>query len=831
MTDLAEGLLPLLRDYGPIAAGRTDEGFSAPGTPRPHWRAFYDWMSKAGPGGFNAVSAELDRLRAESGVAFAAAPRAERAETDTLPVILAAEDWAALERGVLQRARLAEAALADIYGPQRMIAERLLPPGIVFGSQAFAAHCAGWATPPKNWLFVYEADVARTAEGRWVMLSDRLDTPLGDGWLLANRIATSQAFAETFVDLGVRRLASHYAEFQAFLDQMLGWEGRLALLTGGEKDPRFFSHAYFARYLNAALIEPADVTVRDGAAFVKTLAGLKKLDVLLRGVPDIALDALHRPQTAAPGAPALSIAARAGNLAIGNAIGSAVFAYRALAPYAPQLAESLLDEDLILGDARALWLGVEAARAQVLDELPFWRIERLTRGGVETAMPAATEANKDALASHLARFGERYAAVATPRLAHAPVWRKDALVPREWMMRVFACRTEAGWSVAPGGVASVVEPGHPPPALGFGKDVWVLMDETGAPSQGPSLLSNRLAGAHLRRTGRDLLSRIADDIFWLGRNAERAENTLRILSVVLRRYLSGNRVDADPEVLATLVESHAVPRPGADPIARVREAVRDLISAPNQPWGLGATLPALRSSAIRARAAVSEESWRHIDRLCSDLRWRDGLDLRRPADLARLIEDSIRLLAAFAGSAQENLTRNFAWRFLEMGRRIERGYEAARVAERLLGRAQAAEETYLRAWLTLSDSAAAYRSRYMMTPRAAAVLDLLFLDESNPRALAFQLVQLEDVLAQLPTETPYRRPEHRRALALLTELRLIDADQLTVADDAGRRMALVQLCKRCRNDLSEISDLIARAFFSHSDIAEALVSSARQKDR
>ncbi|MEM8791927.1 MAG: circularly permuted type 2 ATP-grasp protein [Pseudomonadota bacterium] len=813
---------PFYADYGPVKAGRRDEAFNTSGKPRAHWRAFLDWLGRIGPAGYGQVAADLDRRRAASGIAISL--RGGRPEADSLPVILSAGDWKALERGIRQRASLIEAMLSDIYGPGRMVSEGVVPPGLIYASPGFAAHCAGWERQPRHWAYIYEADIARAADGRWVILADRIDTPLGDGWLIANRIATSEALAEPFLELSVRRLASHYAAFQEYLDRVTGFEGRLGLVTGGEDDPRFFSHAYFARYLNAALIEPADITVRDGSAFVKTLDGLRKLDFLLRGARDTSLDALHRPATSSRGAPALSLAQRSGQLGLANAIGSSVMAYRALAPYAHALSQALLGEELLINDAPCLWLGRSSARKQVLAEREYWRIEPLNQRDQGT-FPAIPEDDDD-LAELLSREGERFAAVATPKLAHTPCWDKGRIVPGEWMMRVFASRTHDGWSLAPGGVASQVEPGRPPPELDFGKDVWVLPDPTEPPVQPSILLADRFASGHMRRTGRDLLSRVADDIFWLGRNVERAESTLRVLNVAIHRFLSGNRADASPDVLCDLLAIKSARAAGAPWLEGVRESVSALVNDIEEPWGLPITLRSLRSGAVRARSAISEESWRYIDQLCSDPRWELELDLSQPAQLLRMISDHLGTLAAFAGSAQENLTRNYAWRFLEMGRRIERGFQTARVAVQIAGRVRENEETYLRAWLYLSDSTSAYRSRYMMMTTAAAVMDLLVLDEANPRSLAFQLVRLEDVLSQLPTDTPYRRPEHRKALALLTELRLIDAD-LLAAEDAGTRPEIKRVAARCEDELIQISNLISQAFFAHADVAEALVSQAR----
>ncbi|MEM0987252.1 MAG: circularly permuted type 2 ATP-grasp protein [Pseudomonadota bacterium] len=811
-------------DYGPVDAGRFDEVFFPDGTPRPHWRGLLDWLGGAGEAGYLDAAQDLARLRTESGLAFAASDAAELSTSDALPVVISAQDWAALERGIAQRARLADAAVTDIYTDRRTVSAGLLPPGVVYGNPGFAAHCAGWKRPPRHWVHIYEADVARTASGQWVVLSDRLDTPLGDGWMLANRIAASQAYADLFVDMGVRRVASHYAAFQEHLEQMMGWEGRMALLTAGENDPRFFSHAYFARYMSAALVEPADLTVRDGAAFVKTLDGLKRLDVLLRGVPDESIDALHQPWRAAHGAPAMSLAARSGAVKIVNAIGAGAFAHRALAPYAHRLAQHLLGEDLLLADAPCLWLGGERAREQVLAEPDRWRIEALT-SAASFDPPGDSDEPWEV---QLARYGERLCAVETPELAQAPAWVDGTIRPGPWMMRVFACRTPDGWTVAAGGVASVVENGRRPPALGFGKDVWVLPEEDRArPAVVNSLLGQQASTAHLRRTGRELLSRVADELFWLGRNAERAEAVLRVLSVCLARHLSGNRSDSDPDVLTALAGIHIRPNRNLAGAERYADAITRLVRGTPDGQGLPAILGNLRSGALRARASISAESWLFIDRLSSDRRWRAQGPVRQNAALSKLIEDGLLALAAFAGSAQENLTRNYAWRFLELGRRIERGMLGALAAERLAGSVRDDEATYLRAWLTLSDSAAAYRSRYMLTPQPAAVADLLILDETNPRSLAFQMVALERVLADMPTEIPYRRPEHRRALSLLTELRLTDPDSLMVATDDGNRQVLDAFTKRCEDDLAEISNLLSRAFFAHAEAPEALLIQAR----
>lgn len=828
LTEIAAetGAARLFAGYGRPGDGPIDEAFAPDGTPRPHWRQFLAWLTATGPGDYREAARDLTRLRVESGIAFSPDGATGADDEDTLPVILAANDWAGLESGIIQRARLAEAAIADIYTDARIVSSGLVPPGLVYGGPAFAAHCAGWQHPPGQWLHVYEANVARTATGEWVVLSDRLDTPFGDGWLLANRVATAQALADPFWDIGVRRLGSHFTRFQAYLEQLMGWDGRLGLLTGGEHDARFFSHAYLARYIGATLVEPADLTVRDGAAFVKTLDGLKRLDVLLRGAPDVSIDSLHRPELAAFGAPALSLAVRSGSLKVVNAIGSAVLTRRALAPFAHRLATQLLGEDLALGDAPCLWLGGVRAREQVIAERGQWQILGLTSNQeIASGLPE----NDEALANLLARTGERLCAVQVPALSRAPVLGPDGIRPAEWVMRVFACLTPDGWSVAPGGVASTLTADRQPQPLGFGKDVWVRHDSAGAPApQITTHLQAQFDSAHLRRTGRDLLSRVADEVFWLGRNAERAEAVLRTLGLCLHRQLEGNAVDSDPDVLTTLLEVHAPAAPGLDTAERARDLIQRLAHDHDEAGSVPSILGFLSSGAQRGRSAISAEGWSYIDRLCSDRRWQTGGAVRQPARLIRLIEDSLQALAAFAGSAQENLTRNFAWRFLELGRRIERGMHIAALVERIAQVDPMRTETNLRAWITLSDSNFAYRSRYMTAVQPAPVIDLLILDETNPRALAFQVAQLESVLSELPSDIPYRRPEHRKALALLTDLRLADPASLAEAGHDGRRDRLGALAARTEADLVDISTFVANTFFAHADTPEAVMTMGRR---
>ena len=814
-----------------------DEMLGADGAPRPHWRGFAaDWLGRP-PEARASLAAEARRRLEEAGLAYNPHLDAGRDRVgwrfDPAPMLLSASDWATLEAGVAQRARLAEAVLRDLYGPRALLASGAIPPALVFGGAGFLREAAGWDRQPRRRLFRFALDVARAADGRWVVLDQLADRPEGLGWALANRVAVAQAAPELFHESGARRLASHFAALREALEEETGLEGRIALLTPGPADPGYFSHAYLARYLGLTLVEPADLAVRDGETHVKTLEGLRRLDVVMRAAPSFGIDPLYAPGEGAMGPPGLLRSARSGRLILANAAGAGVIDGRAMAPALTRLCRDLLGEDPILDEAAHLWLGEAEARARYLDDPEGWVVTPLRAVPRPGDAPPASLPRLDRAAAErlLAREGWRWIARAPIRTTSAPTAEGDGLGRAAWAMRLFAVSAPEGWRVMPGGLAMTAESGDAVaqlPVDGSAKDVWALGDSPSSAEAGAAtLLSRRRRSAHLRRTGRDLLSRVADNLFWLGRNAERADFTLRVLKVVVERMIDAPRADRDPMLLHALLSLRLDDPPAETTLAEARTRIVRLALDPAEPACLGRTLDALFWGADATRAHLSRDAWRDVSALAADPVWRAAPDPARALALAAPIEDAIRSLAAFAGASHENMTRNFAWRFLELGRRIERARTAAATFRALAGAQAEDESARLFALLHLCDSFFAYRARYLTTPEATPAIDLLILDESNPRSLAFQVARMEEVLADLPRATPYRNPEHRATLILLTELRVADAMPLGAVGPDGRRDALRDLLETAETTLGAVSDQIAKAWFAHAEAALTEVMAAR----
>ncbi|MFO1069707.1 MAG: circularly permuted type 2 ATP-grasp protein [Geminicoccaceae bacterium] len=841
------GLPPAFAAYASRLRG-FDEMVDGEGRIRPHWQTFAEGWARMGPAGWQAAADSTKRLLRESGIAFNvyADPddRAHAWRLDLVPVLLHEAEWRTVEQGLIQRARLVEAVLQDIHGDARLLRDGLLPASMVFGSDDFLRPAVRPAKPVSPLLYTYACDIARTADGRWVVLADQTDIALGNGYLLGSRVALSHGLAELFNDCNTRRLAGHYMALQQSLQQASPrTDGRMVVLSAGPGNPSYFSNAYLARYLGYTLAESGDLTVRDNAVFLKTLDGLQRVAVIVRKLPGRACDPLMLPGGGFLGVAGLAQAARTGRVVLANGLGSGVLHNRALAAFAPKLCRRLLREGLILEDAPTLWLGDAKQRAAAMERLAGLRIGQVTqRSDPGEAMPTLDGAalTGDALDSFLARLdreGHRLVAQEPVRLATTPSLDGDRLVPTPFAIRCYVAWTENGYRVLPGGLVRLsgesTTVGLP---NGFGsKDLWVVGDAA-EPAQ-PSLLRNTMAEVHLRRTGRDLLSRTADNLFWLGRYAERTEGTMRLLRSVLGRILEDSRPDAQPVLLQrtldVVFDKLAGPRPtpvAGWPQKTLEDQIALLMFQPDRAYGLRECLDHLHRTATLVRDQISHDAWRMLNALHIDRRWREPRGRILAPQALELLDDGVRALSAFAGTEAENMTRNFAWRFLEMGRRLERGGHLVDLVRGLvLSSPDPENDGSLRLLLELGDSFMTYRSRYVMTPLLAPVIDLLLLDETNPRALAFQLGEIDVHFGFLPSEGPHRSAEQRLVLRLLTELRLADLGQLLQRDVAGELPELADLLTRCSAALPELSDIIARAHFAHAE-TPLLTLAMRRRD-
>ena len=820
MPDLLDALTP--------SPATWHEMLAVDGSVRPHWQELLAHLQRSGPQQLTQRQSLLNRQLRENGVTYNIYADPEGAdrpwELDLLPQVIPAAEWDELARGIAQRAHLLNDVLADIYGPQQLIGDGLLPAELIHGHNNFLWPCQGIQVPGQTFLHVYAADLARGPDGRWWVTADRTQAPSGAGYALENRTVVSRAFPELYRDLHVQHLAGFFRTLQQSLARLApcGRETPLVvLLTPGRFNESWFEHLYLARQLGYPLVEGSDLTVRDGTVYLKTLSGLRRVHAIMRRLDDDFCDPLELRTDSALGVPGLLDAVRQGRVLVANALGSGVLESPGLPGFLPAIARRLLGEELILPSIASWWCGEPAALEQALEKMPDLLFK--------PAFPSQSfqpllgrdldAAQRQALTERLRARPYAYVAQELAQLSQAPVWQGDQLEDRPVGMRIYAVASADGWRVLPGGLTRVAAQADAEVVSmqrgGASKDTWVLGER---PAQGEQWqASRRLGVADLVRADPYLPSRVVENLFWFGRYCERCDASARLLRILLGRYLDGDSPQALEAAITLASELSLLPEEGTLD-TRLRTALLD----PQWGFSLRANLQRLQWAAGQVLGKLSRENWQALTELQREAQRLDDLS----ADFTELLDFLNRLvlsLAALSGFALDDMTRDEGWRFLLTGRRIERLHALSSSLGGFLRGPAATDQEGLEWLLELANSSITYRSRYLAVAQVVPVLDLLLLDQQNPHGVLFQLRSLLRSLERL--QSP---PEP--VLNALAE-RLTHFDLRSLEDPLFGEASLNAVLEGLADMLGQIADAsedaaerLALRHFAHVDISQQTVS-------
>ncbi len=813
-----------------------DEMVTGQGAIRPHWQTLFAVLSELGVSGVGARAERVRQQLEDDGITFnlydpvetrrgrgAAGVLSRPWALDPLPVIIGAAEWAVIEQGVAQRARLFDRLLADFYGPQTLLAQRRYPAGLVFGSDEFLRPCrSAQGAAPTRQLQHFAADLARGPDGVWRVVADRAQAPAGAAFAMQHRQVMSRVMSEAFRATRVRPLAGFFESWAADLQSRAADDRenpRLVLLTPGPYNEAYVEHVLLARELGATLVEGADLTSRDGRVFLKTLGGLVPVDVILRRVDGAWCDPLELRAESGLGVVGLVDAVRAGGVVVANAIGSGLVDVPALGAFLPGLAEDLLGEDLLLPSIATWWCGQPYALDDVIGRLDSLALRPALVPGGNTINAGELDARaRGVLIERLrARPG---AFVAQERIiaSVAPGHGAMGLEPQSFVLRVFVTADRGDYVVMPGGLARVPS-GNDPLRTGMqrgavNKDVWVLADDPAgsalAPRAGTRLVT-------IRRTIGELPSRSADDLYWLGRNVERLDDGGRLLRAGLQRAVGGLTGARDFVEMSTInrvlarcgiVDLSVAAAPPDGPL--VRHALVHAFASGRVLAGALATIERLAGAARDRFSADLRRSFNHLTMDLRDRLDRVGSDVDR---MLELLDELVRVCAALAGFASENMTRGSGWRFLDLGRRIERGIYVSRVVLGVTSVPSASWDGALRLALELCDSSITYRTRYLAAMQDDAVLDLVIVDPTNPQSLGFQVARARAHLEAMPNADGDAGDAHE-ALRLLEGIieRLADMPGQLTADSVARLRGEIESAEAA---LMTLSDDLTRKYFSH----------------
>ncbi len=809
--------------------GSYDEALEPEGHARPHWNALAGSLASMGKAGLARRWQEGRRIIHDNGITYnvyndpQSTPRPW--PLDPIPLVIDPNEWKSIEASSIQRAKLFNSLLADLYGPQRLLREGALPAELVFPNPAFLRPCWGIEPPAGVFLHVYAADIARSPDGHWWVLADRTQAPSGAGYALENRLVTTRVLPDVFSESHIRRLANFFQTYRNALQRLVPANRenpRIVLLTPGPYNETYFEHAFLARYLGYTLVEGGDLMVRNNRVFLKTLGGLLPVDVILRRQDDQFCDPLELRGDSMLGVSGLVQAVRSGNVAIANTLGSGLAESPAYAAFLPGLCRHLLGEELKIPTVATWWCGQPEPLAYVaahLDNLVLKSTFPGTR--TEPIFGAALSGSaREELLTTIRTNPGRYVAQEQVALSTVPVWEEDRLQARHLVVRVFAVTTGDTYAVMPGGLTRIssslenfvvsIQKG------GGSKDTWVPGDGPAPPF---TLLRPATHPLEVSRATFDLPSRVADNLFWLGRYTERLEAAVRITRAILSRFFQEGDtaraagLNAGIEILTKLGYLAGSVQP-----FQLEREVMAMIYDPAASNGMVWHTHQARRVAWLLRDRISLDAWlilNQLEREFSAQARPEALQIGAAQDRLNRV---MMILSAFGGLAMESMTRGDGWRFLDIGRRLERALQVAELLRNTITARAEVDIGVLEAVLEIADSSITYRSRYLTSLQTDLVLDLLLVDEANPRSIAFQLARLREDIDQLPnSQNAIRRPpEAHLALGLLTAVQLVDIRELTRPGSPAASAELDNLLARLTADLNKLSDTLTRAYLSHA---------------
>jgi uncharacterized circularly permuted ATP-grasp superfamily protein/uncharacterized alpha-E superfamily protein len=799
----------------------------------PSWTTFFNFLGTDGFHDLNHRTTNLRRQISDNGVTYNVYADANGPQRpwslDLFPLIISGDEWAGIEAGIGQRTRLLNAVMADVFGPQTLLHQGLLPAALVQGHPGYLRAMQGVQPAGGMFLHIAAFDMAKGPDGKWWVVSQRTQAPSGLGYLLENRLSISMLFPEAFRGMNVARLADSY---ESLVNSMKALSpvadshdtARIVLLTPGPYNETYFEHAYLARYLGLTLVEGSDLLVRHEKLYLKTLQGLEPVHGILKRMDDEFLDPLELRADSTLGVPGLLQVIRAGNVQVANAPGSAFLESPALLGFLPALSERLLGETLSLPSLSTWWCGEQAVMQDMLAQLKNCVIKPTFPGSGMASVIGHTLSQRglDEWADRMLRNGEHYTVQAYMPLAQTPTWQGEKIAPRSAMLRVFALPDGiGGWRVLPGGLARLAGKNENIASMqrgGSSADVWALTPHNSQAEPASTSLPTPHEPALPLLRKQPVTSRAAENLFWLGRYTERAENSLRLAQITLQS-LAGEDQSSQPLLawIGQMAAKHGLVLhdvPTATQAKRVfeRSLIAGLADVATQA-SVGFNLRALKSAASAVRERLSREQWQVIVQMEQDFFRR--CDLFMPGHQARhdyssiealrALEATSHYLAAITGTQTDRMMRDDGWRLMSIGRHIERlatlsdalaaGFETKAVFE----------ASGFSAIVALFDSTITFHAQYQQRRDLPALLDLLVRDLDNPRSLSWVVKTLRGRLRKL-ADDPLGHEADLAAQLILPDLDNTDWPSCDFASEFAQ----------CQSSALALSDAVSRRYFSHA---------------
>ncbi|MEQ9218461.1 MAG: circularly permuted type 2 ATP-grasp protein [Cyclobacteriaceae bacterium] len=811
-----------------------DELASSDGAIYPHWQKLVNAYDKLGNEGLTSRSNEVIQLLKENGVTYNIYGDPEGLNRpwmlDPIPMVFSQNDWTRIEKGLKQRANLLNLILQDIYGKRHLIRSGIIPFEMIYNHMGFLRQMDKIRIPGNHQLVQYSADLARGPDGRMWVLHDRTDAPSGAGYAFENRVAMTRVFPDMLRENHVRKVGSYYQTLKNTLSR-LSWQGteepRIVFLSPGPGNETYFEHAYLSSYMGFTLAMGQDLTVSDGYVWLKTISGLERVDIIIRRVDDVFCDPLEFRMDSQLGVVGLMEAVRQKKVLVINPLGVRILENPGLMAFLPKICRHVLGEELILPSVATWWCGQGKEKQYVLDNIRFLMVRKIYRSRLNRSVYGGdlSEEQINQLKNEIQARPHLYVAQELVNFSTTPSYINGKMEARNAVFRsyVVADTDNDDYEVMQGGLSRSSPD----------KGVFIVSNQSGGISKDTWVLDTEEKVRHVVRSTQIIKqiqniipSRTGESLFWLGRYIERSIYTVRLLRIILKKYYEtddAKHLEGD-QVITTLLKTLTAitgTQPGFNKKSVLNQPKKELISLITDPHRSGSLCQSVQSflnNAYSVRDRLSLDTWRILDSISDELsRMKNQASLHQ---INRNLDNLIIKLMAFHGLNIDNMTRENTWNILNIGRFNESARNTCIIIKSMLAekRSDEVERMILEYLLMTNESLVTYRYMYRSTQEIKAVLNLLLIDELNPKSITYQVERIDQHINKMPDgNNRYLNPIRKKLLEINTMVRLYDPEKLAVTDKSGiHRKELVSYLESIASLLGEVSRLINEQYFSHT---------------
>lgn len=837
----------LLQDYIPAISSYNELSYGSD-TIRPEWQTFLTSLKEIGAKELVNRTNDISRLLRENGVAYNIyndpSGQTRPWELDAIPQILTAEEWSTINAGLIQRAELLDLLLKDIYGPQTLIKEGIIPQELIYLHPGFLRPCAGIDLPNTHHLIFYAADIARGTDGQLWVISDRTQAPSGSGYALENRFAISSVLPELFTNLNVKRLSPYFDSLQQALKVIAPHNSenpRIVILTPGPDNETYFEHSYLAAYLGLTLVQGSDLMVKDNYVWLKTIDGLEKIDVILRRMDDIYCDPLELKSDSLLGIPGLLQVIRKGNVALANPLGSSVVENAGLVPFLPAIAKHFWGTELLTPSIATWWCGQEKEMQYVIDNIRTLVIRRIFRDSSGRSAIDGATLSPLALAKLIDEIKTNpYLFVGQEKInfSSSPYMKDGVLHAGHSLIRSFLVRHNNSYYAMPGGLTRC-SPAENSFVIsnqtgGLSKDTWVLA--SGDDQDHTIKLNFKPDESSAALQKRSLPSQTAENLFWVGRYTERVIYNARLQRTVMQYMLQNNHTDDNDvkisrELLLQTLTHCTYTYPGfiqeednpldTELILHPWKELTDILFNEERPGSLSNNLLQFKRAVYSVRNFWALDTWRVLLQL--EENWNHTKLMLHHDHLAMIssIDQLNTSMFAFLGMNRESVRREQGWHILDLGRKTEQSLNIINLLRTAFFKKESeqTEHDLIESVLISTQSLITYRYTYRDHLQLPLMLELMMLDINYPKSLVYLINKIKKHIEGLPKTTKNQSLSEQERLMLEADtlLKLANGATLAQADSiTGEYTALHQFLDKLYGLIAESSQLVSKTYFKHS---------------